>query len=173
MTGLLVVAGIAVAIALEVAASPRGFARTPATAGTSLLALAAAASLLLLAASVVAVWTADSVPLAVAGATSVAGGGWLRAAAMRNLGAGFRTEAGADTLITSGIHASMRHPSELGFVAWTLGLLIASPGWLALGLALLQLPLLALRLRIEESALAARFGSAWTAYAERTPRFLV
>jgi len=132
--------------------------------------LALAASLLLLGATIDAALQAAEVALAVVSAGLIVIGGWLRAAAMRNLGAQFRTEAGAEQLVTTGIHALMRHPSELGLICWTLGLLLAAPGLVAGVLAGAQLPLLLARLRIEETALAERFGDRWRRYASETPR---
>ena len=169
MSSAIVLLGIGVAIGLEIAASPRSSTPSPTASGPVLRWLAALASLLLLASSALAATTTHTLALAIPSALLVALGGWLRAAAMRNLGPLFRTEAGAPTLVTTGIHRVMRHPSELGFLAWVLGLFLASPGALALLLALAQLPLLGLRLHIEESDLARRFGPAWLHYAATTP----
>lgn len=169
MSTAIVLLGIGVAIGLEIAASPRASIRAPTASGRVLRWLASTASLLLLVSSVLAVATTHEVIPATASALLVVLGGWLRATAMRNLGPLFRTEAGAPELVTTGIHGVMRHPSELGFLTWVLGLLVAAPGTLALVLALAQLPLLGLRLRIEESDLARRFGAAWVRYAANTP----
>ncbi len=171
MSAAVLLLGVTVAIGLEVAASPTTASHASTASALTLRWLALAASLLLLGTTVLAVATTSSVGLAGAGAGLVILGGWLRAAAMRNLGAHFRTEAGADALVTTGIHGVMRHPSELGVLAWALGLFVASPSGLAFALALGQLPLLGLRLRIEESALAERFGATWLRYAAETPPF--
>lgn len=136
-----------------------------------LRALALCASLLLLGATAYAALRTTGLAFSVAGAGLIALGGWLRAAAMRNLGSRFRTEAGADTLVTTGIHAAMQHPSELGLLCWTAGLFVAAPSLLAGILAVAQLPLLVARLRIEEAALATRFTERWKHYAKQTPRF--
>ncbi len=171
MNAAVVLVGIATAIAFEAVASPKNTARENETSGRPLRAVALLASILLLASSMLAVATATSLALAFLGAALVVGGGLLRAASMCNLGAHFRTEAGASTLITTGIHSVMRHPSELGFLLWLVGLWGASPSTASTVLALCQLPLLGIRLRIEESALARRFGAAWLAYASTTPPF--
>lgn len=171
MNAAVVLVGIASAIALEVVASPNGSARTTETSGRTLRVVALLASALLLAATVLAALTVANLGLATVSAALIVAGGSLRASAMRNLGARFRTEAGASSLITTGIHGVMRHPSELGFVLWVVGLWSASPGTASTVLALCQLPLLGIRLRIEESALAERFGAAWLTYASTTPPF--
>lgn len=173
MSSLLVLVAVGAAIALESLASGRAATphrQAPLPSDTVLRRLALAASLLLLAATVLAGLHATGITTALAGATLVMAGGSLRAAAMRNLGSQFRTEAGADTLVTTGIHGFMRHPSELGLLCWTVGLFAAAPSVLAGVLAAAQIPLLVARLRIEEHVLAARFPESWRHYASRTPR---
>ena len=171
MTALVLAASIVVAIVLEAWASPKTSVRGGGGSGIPLRALAAAAGGLLLLASIHALRNAETWPLVMLGAGFIGVGGWLRASAMRNLGTLFRTEAGAARLVTHGVHAVMRHPSELGFIAWVLGLCIAAPTPFAIVVALLQLPLLVFRLRIEEAALAKQFGEQWVRYATRTRRF--
>lgn len=171
MSAAVVLVGIAIAIASEAIASPRAYTRTTEASGRPLRMVALLASACLLAASVLAIATQASLGLATVGAALVVVGGSLRAAAMRNLGAHFRTEADASSLITTGIHSVMRHPSELGFLFWVVGLWSVSPTATSTVLALCQLPLLGIRLRIEESALARRFGATWLAYASTTPPF--
>ena len=157
--------GVAVAIGLEIAASPRTTTSATTTSGPTLRSLALAASLLLLASTVLAVGSTQTLGLAILSTLLIVLGGWLRAAAMRNLGPLFRTEAGAPELVTTGIHSVIRHPSELGFLAWVLGLFVAAPGLSSAVLAMAQLPLLGLRLYIEEADLAQRFGAAWSSHA--------
>lgn len=171
MSTALVVLCVAAGIVQEAAASPRSTGAATTASGRALRLLALVASLLLLGATVLAVLGTDSILLATLGGTMVIGGGWLRAAAMRSLGPQFRTEGGASELVTVGIHGVMRHPSELGLLAWSLGLFVAAPGALAGVFALAQLPLLVMRLRIEESQLAAGFGARWLHYASTTPPF--
>lgn len=173
MSTLFVLGGVGVAILLESLASassrtPRSLTSHPNDA--TLRTLALAASLLLLSATIYAALQTVEVSLAVVSAGLIAVGGWLRATAIRNLGAQFRTEAGAERLVTTGIHALMRHPSELGLICWTVGLFVAAPGLIAGALAGAQLPLLLARLGIEETALADRFGDRWRHYANETPR---
>ena len=171
MSNAIVLLGILIAIGVEAAASPRHATRAPPHFGAPLRVLATLAGPLLLASSIVAVVRVDGVVTAVASAAFVVLGGGTRAAAMYNLGPHFRTEGGGDTLVTTGIHGVMRHPSELGLLAWVVGLSLAAPGPLALVLASTQLGLLTVRLWLEESALAARFGGTWDRYAATTPRF--
>lgn len=171
MSAAAVLLGVATAIVLEASASPGSSTRTSEASGRTLRRLAFLSSVLLLVSTVVASATVSSLAHALTCAALVVLGGSLRAAAMRNLGPQFRTEGGAAELITTGIHGVMRHPSELGFLAWTLGLWIASPTTLSTGLAVAQLPLLAMRLWLEDAALARRFGETWSAYASHTPPF--
>jgi protein-S-isoprenylcysteine O-methyltransferase Ste14 len=163
--------GIVSAAGLESAASPKHTSASPLRSGALLRGLALTASLLLLASCVVAVGTAENLARAGAGAGLLVFGGWVRAAAMRNLGCHFRTEAGAAALVTQGVHAHVRHPSELGVLAWVAGLLVAAPTTGALALGVVQLPLLLARVRIEDGELAARFGAQWERYAQNTPAF--
>lgn len=171
MTHALVVTAVCIAIALEASAAPRTTTHAPAVRGRPLRIAAALCSVLLLVSTGLAVASTQAPWIAAFAGTLIVAGGLLRARAMRNLGSHFRTEAGASALVTTGIHGRMRHPSELGLLCWVVGLWLAAPGPWATALALAQLPLLAMRLRIEDAALAARFGPAWAAYAASTPRF--
>lgn len=171
MSSLILCVGVGAAILLEALASPPTPASGSHRSDPTLRSVALCASLLLLGATAYAAVRTTGPALSLVGAGLITLGGWLRAAAMRNLGSQFRTEAGADTLVTTGIHASMRHPSELGLLCWTAGLFVVAPSLLAGVLALAQLPLLLARLRIEEAALANRFKTQWKRYAAKTPRF--
>ncbi|MFL5288504.1 MAG: methyltransferase family protein [Rhodopila sp.] len=79
----------------------------------------------------------------------------------------------ATTLVTTGPFALSRNPIYLGNT-----LLIAGAGiafnalWLVLTAILGAWLVSLLAIRREEAHLAARFGEAWTAYAQRTPRWL-
>lgn len=73
-------------------------------------------------------------------------------------------------LITDGLYRRARHPLYAGSLCLFLGFSLALSS--AAGLALffvLPVPVFAWRIRVEERALAARFGEAWRAYAEKTP----
>ena len=172
MSSLVLLSGVGTAILLESFASPRSR-PTPARSHRSdavLRRLALLASLLLLAATTYAAVRSEGVVLPMMGALLIIGGGWLRATAMRNLGSSFRTEAGAERLVTTGVHKVMQHPSELGLILWALGLFAAAPDITAGLLTTAQLPLLVARLRLEERALADQFAQHWQHYASRTPR---
>ncbi len=168
----IVMAAIGSAITLEARAAPTRAARGEGSSARTLRLVALVSSLLLLGSTLVAVATTAAVLWAAAGAALVVAGGWLRATAMRNLGSLFRTEAGSARLVTEGIHGRLRHPSELGLLAWIFGLLLAAPSGVALALALAQLPLLAVRVYVEETALERDFGPRWRSYASTTARLL-
>ncbi|MGH1341081.1 MAG: methyltransferase family protein [Nannocystales bacterium] len=170
MSSLLVLCGIGAAILQEALVSPPARAEGTHRNDQALRVIALTASVLLLGASIYASVRAAGVPQALIAAGLLVGGGWLRAAAMRNLGSLFRTEANAEHLVTTGIHGVMRHPSELGLLCWTLGLFVAAPSLFSGFLAAAQLPLLVARLQLEERALAERFGERWKRYASATPR---
>ncbi len=72
-------------------------------------------------------------------------------------------------LFTSGPYRWLRHPTYLATVIALIGLALAlrSPWGLAVTLVLF-LPAAIYRARLEESALACRFGPAWDDYAART-----
>lgn len=92
----------------------------------------------------------------------------LRGAALRALGPDFVSSpdgrAGAP-LRRSGVYGWVRHPSELGLLAFALGQALLLEARLALGLlALGLLPLVVWRTRREDRALGATFGPAHEAY---------
>jgi protein-S-isoprenylcysteine O-methyltransferase Ste14 len=73
-------------------------------------------------------------------------------------------------LITTGLYHHARHPLYAGSLCLFLGFPLAFSS--AAGLALffaLPVPVFAWRIRVEERALAERFGDAWRAYARKTP----
>lgn len=76
-------------------------------------------------------------------------------------------------LITSGPYRLSRNPIYLSHVAFTfgLGLLLGSP-WIVLLTPALMLGLSVLAIMPEERHLSKKFGSAFAAYAARTPRWL-
>ena len=98
----------------------------------------------------------------------IGGGFWLIAAAWSVL----HDAARADRLATAGPYARVRHPQYDGFLLVMIGFLLQWPTIPTL----VMFPILVLvyrRLaRSEEREVAARFGDAWRAYAERVPPFV-
>ncbi len=75
-------------------------------------------------------------------------------------------------LIQSGPYAFVRHPLYFGAWVFLLGLVLLYPVWVMLILFLATLVSYSARARLEETALAERFGAEWTAYRQRT-KFLI
>jgi protein-S-isoprenylcysteine O-methyltransferase Ste14 len=73
-------------------------------------------------------------------------------------------------LMTRGPFAIVRHPMYLGLIAAALGSLLLYQTWTALAYAVFA-PLVLLRARREEAALAAEFGEQWREYCRRVPTF--
>jgi len=78
-------------------------------------------------------------------------------------------EPNLDHLVTAGPYRWCRHPLYLSFLLIILGLdlMFGSPAGILVTL-LLALPSIIYRARLEEKALADRFGEEWEAYKERT-----
>jgi protein-S-isoprenylcysteine O-methyltransferase Ste14 len=76
------------------------------------------------------------------------------------------------TLVTTGPYRWVRHPFYVAAVLTLLGNSLAAANWFLLGGGLLVFTLLAIRTRIEEAELLARFGGAYEEYMGRTHRFL-
>lgn len=77
-----------------------------------------------------------------------------------------------DVLITTGPYKIVRHPLYLGMVVSTSGIALGLKSLWGLLLTLFVfVPLGVCRARLEEEALARKFGPAWEAYARRT-RFM-
>lgn len=101
-------------------------------------------------------------------------GALLRHAAIRTLGARFVTEvlAGPE-LVRRGVYGRIRHPSETGLLmaAMGSGLLLSSLAGVAVVVVVL-LPVVVLRTRIEDEALALAFGLDHDRYVREAGRFL-
>jgi protein-S-isoprenylcysteine O-methyltransferase Ste14 len=107
----------------------------------------------------------------VLGAFIMAGGVSLRWAAMHTLGSAFVTEVRAARrrdLVTHGIYAWMRHPSETGLLCIAGGACLVL-GSLSGGVACLALllPLVLVRVHIEDGELLRGFGADYAAYRRR------
>ncbi|MDT8307781.1 MAG: isoprenylcysteine carboxylmethyltransferase family protein [Anaerolineae bacterium] len=74
-------------------------------------------------------------------------------------------------LVTSGPFAYVRHPMYLGILLTALGGIALYRTWTFLFL-LTHFPVLMVRARHEEQALAATFGTEWDAYCRQAPRWL-
>lgn len=100
---------------------------------------------------------------------------WIRASAMRQLGARFSPFVALQrehVLETSGWYARVRHPGYLGALLASLGAAVAFGSALALPLVLAMTWFQWRRLRHEERVLAGHFGERWRAYAARTGALL-
>ena len=76
------------------------------------------------------------------------------------------------TLVITGPYRYVRHPFYVAVALVMLGNALAAANWFLLGGGAVVFTLLAIRTRIEEAELAARFGSAYETYMRRTPRFV-
>jgi protein-S-isoprenylcysteine O-methyltransferase Ste14 len=110
------------------------------------------------------------------GGLSMCVGITLRRRAMQALGRWFRSDLRVDAgqpLVTHGIYARMRHPSETGtlLIAGGAATLLASPAALAI-VALWITPCVFRRVRKEDCLLAHHFPTRFAAWAERVPALL-
>jgi protein-S-isoprenylcysteine O-methyltransferase Ste14 len=76
------------------------------------------------------------------------------------------------TLVTTGPYRWVRHPFYVAAALAMLGNALVAANWFLLGGGVMVFTLLAIRTRIEEAELLARFGGAYQAYMHRTRRFL-
>lgn len=98
---------------------------------------------------------------------------WGRLALGRNyfVSTGLGAQLFADQqLVTSGPYAFVRHPMYVGLALAAWGALLIYFTWTTVYFAVFA-PLLFLRARREEQALAAEFGEQWQAYCKRVPAF--
>jgi protein-S-isoprenylcysteine O-methyltransferase Ste14 len=106
------------------------------------------------------------------GAALMLGGILVRARAVAQLGTYFRTEVTLlddHRLVTEGLYARIRHPAYTGALLTCAGVGLGTGSLVGLA-AMILLPGLAFawRIRVEERALAERFGGAWTEHRART-----
>jgi len=76
------------------------------------------------------------------------------------------------TLVTTGPYRRVRHPFYVAVALIMLSNALAAANWFLLIGGAAAISLLAIRVRIEEAQLLARFGGAYEAYMKRTHRFL-
>ncbi len=77
-----------------------------------------------------------------------------------------------DTLATTGAYARIRHPQYVAFVLILLGFLLQWPTLLTLAMFPILLVMYGRLAVTEETEMRKHFGSAFDAYAARTPRFI-
>lgn len=75
-------------------------------------------------------------------------------------------------LVTSGPYSLMRHPMYVGGQLAELGALLIYRTWATLLVAAINIPVLWLRARREEQALASEFGEEWEEYSRRVPAWI-
>lgn len=98
-------------------------------------------------------------------------GGFLLLFVTYYLRSGFfgEVEPNLDHLVTAGPYRWCRHPLYVSFMVIVLGIdLVFGSPFGVLATLLLVLPSVIYRARLEEKALADRFGEEWEAYKERT-----
>jgi protein-S-isoprenylcysteine O-methyltransferase Ste14 len=76
------------------------------------------------------------------------------------------------TLVTSGPYRWIRHPFYVAVTLSMLGNALAAANWFLLIGGAVVFTLLAIRVRVEEAQLLARFGGPYRAYVDRTGRFI-
>lgn len=76
------------------------------------------------------------------------------------------------TLVTRGPYRWVRHPFYVSMALITLGCSLIAANWFIFVSGVVVFTLLAIRSRVEEEQLAARFGEAYRNYQKRTGRFL-
>lgn len=85
---------------------------------------------------------------------------------------GFGAQLFADQqLVTNGPFAIVRHPMYVGLISAASGSLLIFSTWTALAFALLA-PMILMRARHEELALAEEFGGQWQDYCKSVPKFV-
>jgi len=110
------------------------------------------------------------------GGLLLVGGSALRLAAIHTLGPSFATEVTVrpdQSLVLKGVYRFVRHPSETGLllVALGAGVLAGSVAVLVVWCGLL-VPLVLMRIHIEERCLHAAFGRRYDRYAHRVRRLI-
>ncbi len=75
----------------------------------------------------------------------------------------------SDKLITTGPYRFVRHPLYLGMIISTVGLIVGLKSiWGLVGVVVLFIPTAIYRAKLEEGAMALRFGKEWDEYVKRT-----
>src|SRR6266536_3454551 len=119
------------------------------------------------------IWTLDGDSVRWLGVFLFAAGGALRIWPVFVLGrrfSGLVAIQPGHTLITTGVHGVIRHPSYLGLLVSSLGWGLAFRSGIGVLLAALMIPPLLARIRAEERLLRTQFGAEYEAYRARTSR---
>jgi protein-S-isoprenylcysteine O-methyltransferase Ste14 len=120
-------------------------------------------------------WTLDGEQLRRFGVFLFAAGGTLRVAPIFVLRHRFRSRVAIQpghTLVTTGIYATIRHPSYLGMLVMTLGCVLAFRSGVGLLLVVLTLVPLLSRITSEEKLRQTKFGAEYDSYRARTWRLV-
>jgi len=120
-------------------------------------------------------WTLDGEQLRWFGVFLFAAGGILRVAPIFVLRHRFRSRVAIQPgheLVTTGIYATIRHPSYLGMMVMTLGWVLAFRSVVGLFLVVLTLVPLLSRIASEEKLLQTKFGAEYDSYRGRTWRLV-
>ena len=120
-------------------------------------------------------WTMDGEAIRWLGFVLFAAGGALRIYPVFVLGrrfSGLVAIQPGHTLVTTGIYGTIRHPSYLGLLIYSLGWALAFRAGVGVLLTVLTLPPLIARIRAEERLLGAQFGAEYEAYCRRTRRLI-
>ena len=111
-----------------------------------------------------------------AGIASVIAGGWLRRHCFRMLGASFTYDVRVDTsqmVVENGAYRYVRHPSYTAGLLLFGGIGLALTNWLSLVVAVVpQSIAYGYRISVEERALVAALGPAYSDYMRRTKRLV-
>jgi protein-S-isoprenylcysteine O-methyltransferase Ste14 len=111
----------------------------------------------------------------VAGLALMIAGMALRWYSIRVLGASFTLEVATrpgQAIVQSGPYRRIRHPSYTGALLTLLGILLCCVNFASLAAIVLALAGYAVRIRVEEGALAAQLGAPYQEYMRRTKRLI-
>ena len=120
-------------------------------------------------------WTLDGEAIRWIGVALGAIGGTLRILPVFVLGrrfSGLVTIQKEHRLVTTGIYATIRHPSYLGLLMTVVGWVLVFRSGLGLIIAALFVPVILGRIRAEERLLASHFGAEYEAWRARTARLI-
>jgi protein-S-isoprenylcysteine O-methyltransferase Ste14 len=123
----------------------------------------------------IGLWTLDGEAMRWIGVVLGAIGGTLRILPVFVLGRRFSGLVAIQKehrLVTTGIYATIRHPSYLGLLMTVAGWVLVFRSGMGLIIAALFVPIILGRIRAEERLLASQFGAEYEAYRARTSRLV-